>query len=79
MVQDGFVQLKASSENAMFPTLQSMLRRAAVEYKERYIAVLYNNIFIHYEMDSVHYATKALGLWFCNRPFSCKLAAWLPQ
>ena len=34
-VQKGFTELKKFREHQMFPTLQTMLRRAAVVYKER--------------------------------------------
>ena len=35
-VQNGFAQLQGSPDNALFPTLEYMLRSAAVLYKERY-------------------------------------------
>lgn len=34
-VQNGFAKLQKCPENAMFPTLQTMLRKAAVLYRER--------------------------------------------
>jgi len=34
-VQRGFVQLKSSPDSSLFPTLQTLLRRATVLYEER--------------------------------------------
>ncbi len=34
-VQEGFTELKKFRENQMFPTLQTMLKRASTVYKER--------------------------------------------